>query len=40
VNNINQTQPVAQRIPEPDIWPIPIVGMGLILAIRYRKRSS
>jgi hypothetical protein len=40
VNNINQTQPVAQRIPEPDIWPIPIVSMGLLLAIRYRKRSS
>jgi Spherulation-specific family 4 len=36
VNNINQ----AKRVPEPDAWPIPIVGVGLILAIRYRKRSS
>jgi hypothetical protein len=34
VNNINH----ARRIPEPDTWPIPIVSLGLILAIRYRKR--
>lgn len=36
VNNINQ----ARRLPEPDTWPIPVVGLGAILAIRYRKRFS
>ena len=40
INNINRVQPGAQQVPEPDTWPIPIVGVGLILAIRYRKRSS
>jgi Spherulation-specific family 4 len=40
INNINGVQPVAQQIPEPDSWPIPIIGVGLILAIRHRKRSS
>jgi Spherulation-specific family 4 len=37
INNINQSRLVAQQVPEPDTWPIPIVGVGLILAIRYRK---
>jgi Spherulation-specific family 4 len=40
INNINQVPPVAQQVPEPDTWPMPIIGVGLILAIRYRKRSS
>jgi Spherulation-specific family 4 len=40
INNINQARPVAQQVPEPDAWPIPIIGVGLILAIRHRKRSS
>jgi Spherulation-specific family 4 len=30
VNNLNR----ATQVPEPDAWPIPIVGCGLILAIR------
>ena len=40
INSINRGQSVAQQIPEPDAWPIPLVGVGLILAIRHRKRSS
>lgn len=40
INNINRVQPVAQQVPEPDSWPMLIVGVGTILAIRYRKRSS
>ncbi|WP_310484181.1 spherulation-specific family 4 protein [Chamaesiphon sp. VAR_48_metabat_403] len=40
VNNINQAGPIAQQVPEPDTWPMPIVGVGLILAIRYRKRFT
>jgi Spherulation-specific family 4 len=40
INNINRVQPVAQQVPEPDTWPIPIVVIGTILAIRYRKRSN
>lgn len=44
VNNINGVvpipQPVPQPIPEPETWPIPLVGAGLILAMRYRKRLS
>jgi Spherulation-specific family 4 len=40
INNINQDRSVAQQVPEPDTWPMPIIGVGLILAIRYRKRSS
>ena len=39
INSINGVQPGAQQVPEPDTWPMPIVGVGLILAIRYRKRS-
>jgi hypothetical protein len=40
INSINRGQPVAQPVPEPDTWPMPIVGVGIILAIRYRKRFS
>jgi Spherulation-specific family 4 len=44
INSINGFPPVArlgaQQVPEPDAWPIPLVGVGLILAIRHRKRSS
>ena len=36
VNNINRSR----QIPEPDTWPILVVGVGAILAIRYRKRFS
>ncbi|WP_310411045.1 spherulation-specific family 4 protein [Chamaesiphon sp. OTE_8_metabat_110] len=39
INSINRSQSVAQQVPEPDAWPIPLVGVGLILAIRHRKRS-
>ncbi|WP_309742577.1 spherulation-specific family 4 protein [Chamaesiphon sp. OTE_20_metabat_361] len=39
INSINRGQSVAQQVPEPDAWPIPLVGVGLILAIRHRKRS-
>ncbi len=40
INSINRGQPVARQVPEPDTWPIPIIGVGLILAIRHRQRSS
>ena len=40
INSINGVQPVAQQVPEPDTWPMAIVGVGTILAIRYRKRFS
>ncbi len=40
INNINQVQPVAQQVPEPDSWPMLVVGFGTILAIRYRKRFT
>jgi Spherulation-specific family 4 len=40
INNINGVQPVAQQVPEPDAWPMPIIGVGAILAIRYRKRLT
>ncbi|WP_295613712.1 spherulation-specific family 4 protein [Chamaesiphon sp. GL140_3_metabinner_50] len=40
INNISQARPVAQQVPEPDTWPMPIVGVGAILAIRYRKRAG